>query len=379
MKILHFISGGDTGGAKTHVLTLLDNLRKLNIDVELLCIMEGIFTEEARELGIPVTIIPQTKRYDLSVNKKICDYINNSGCDIVHCHGARANYISLFIMHRVKAPMITTLHSDYKLDFKDNARKQIVYTPINSYALRRFDHVLCVTQAFKNMLIKRGFKEERIEVIYNGIDFKPELEILDKEKFFDRIHMEYDPNKKYVGIAARLFAVKGVDVFLKAANVLAKRCDNIEFIIFGDGEMWDSCEAYVNEKGLNDRVHMIGQIMNSVVMNSFYKHIDVNTLSSYSESFPYALLEGARMKKATVATAVGGIPEMIEDGKSGYLVPSGDYNAFADSLEKLCNDDELRIKMGNEFYKRALENFSVESMANTHINIYNKIIKECKK
>lgn len=376
MKIIHFISGGDTGGAKTHVLTLLENLRKLNIDVELLCIMEGIFTEEARELGIPVTIIPQARRYDLSVNKKICDYINGSGCDLVHCHGARANYISLFIMHNVKVPMITTLHSDYKLDFKDNMRKQMVYTPINSYALRRFDHILCVTNAFKNMLIQRGFKEKRIEVIYNGIDFKPELETLDKERFYDRLHIKYNPDKKYVGIAARLFAVKGVDVFLKAANVLAKRCDNIDFIVLGDGEMWDSCEAYVNENGLNGRVHLAGQIMNSVVMNSFYKHIDVNTLSSYSESFPYALLEGARMRRATVATAVGGIPEMIEDNVSGYLVPSGDYNAFADRLEMLCNNDKLRLKMGNAFYDRALENFSVESMANTHINIYKKIIKK---
>lgn len=376
MKIIHFISGGDTGGAKTHVLTLLENLRKLNIDVELLCIMEGIFTEEARELGIPVTIIPQARRYDLSVNKKICDYINGSGCDLVHCHGARANYISLFIMHNVKVPMITTLHSDYKLDFKDNMRKQMVYTPINSYALRRFDHILCVTNAFKNMLVQRGFKEKRIEVIYNGIDFKPELETLDKERFYDRLHIKYNPDKKYVGIAARLFAVKGVDVFLKAANVLAKRCDNIDFIVLGDGEMWDSCEAYVNENGLNGRVHLAGQIMNSVVMNSFYKHIDVNTLSSYSESFPYALLEGARMRRATVATAVGGIPEMIEDNVSGYLVPSGDYNAFADRLEMLCNNDKLRLKMGNAFYDRALENFSVESMANTHINIYKKIIKK---
>lgn len=376
MKIIHFISGGDTGGAKTHVLTLLENLRKLNIDVELLCIMEGIFTEEARELGIPVTIIPQIRRYDLSVNKKVCDYINNSGCDLVHCHGARANYISLFIMHNVRVPMITTLHSDYKLDFKDNMRKQIVYTPINSYALRRFDHILCVTNAFKNMLIQRGFKEKRIEVIYNGIDFKPKLETLDKERFYDRLHIKYNPNKKYVGIAARLFAVKGVDVFLKAANVLVKRCDNIDFIVLGDGEMWDSCEAYVKENNLEGRVHLAGQIMNSVVMNSFYKHIDVNTLSSYSESFPYALLEGARMRRATVATAVGGIPEMIEDSVSGYLVPSGDYNAFADRLEILCNNDELRLKMGNAFYDRALENFSVESMANTHINIYKKIIKE---
>ena len=379
MKILHFISGGDTGGAKTHVLTLLENLKKLNIDVELLCIMEGLFTEEARELGIPVTIIPQTKRYDLSVNKKILDYINSCGCDLVHCHGARANYISLFIMHSVKVPMITTLHSDYKLDFKDNVRKQMFYTPINSYALRRFDHILCVTQAFKNMLIDRGFKGDRIEVIYNGIDFKPELEYLDKERFYDRLHIKYNPNKKYIGIAARLYAVKGVDVFLKAANVLAKRCDNIDFVVLGDGDMWDTCQSYVKDNNLEGRVYMAGQIMNSVVMNSFYKHIDVNTLSSYSESFPYALLEGARMKKATVATAVGGIPEMIESGKSGYLVPSGDYEAMADRFEELCNNVELRLKMGEAFYDRALNNFSVESMANTHINIYNKIIKETNK
>lgn len=378
MKILHFISGGDTGGAKTHVLTLLENLKKFNIDVELLCIMEGIFTEEARELGIPVTIIPQTRRYDLSVNRKICDYINSSGCDIVHCHGARANYISLFIMHKIKVPMITTLHSDYKLDFKDNVRKQMFYTPINSFALRRFDHILCVTDAFKNMLVERGFKKDRIEVIYNGIDFKPELEVVEKEAFYDRLHIKYNPNKKYVGIAARLYAVKGVDVFLKAADVLSNKCDNIDFIVLGDGDMWDYCESYVKEKGLEGRVYLAGQIMNSIVMNSFYKYIDVNTLSSYSESFPYALLEGARMKKATVATAVGGIPEMIEDGKSGYLVTSGDYEAFADRLEELCNNDELRTKLGNEFYNRALNNFSVESMANTHINIYKKIIKECR-
>lgn len=378
MKILHFISGGDTGGAKTHVLTLLENLKKLNIDVELLCIMEGIFTEEARELGIPVTIIPQTKRYDISVNKKILNYINSSGCDLVHCHGARANYISLFIMNSVKVPMITTLHSDYKLDFKDNVRKQMFYTPINSYALRRFDHILCVTNAFKNMLVDRGFKSEKIEVIYNGIDFKPELEFLDKERFYDRLHIKYNPNKKYVGIAARLYAVKGVDVFLKAANVAAKSCDNIDFVVLGDGDMWDICQSYVKDNGLEGRVYMAGQIMNSVVMNSFYKHIDVNTLSSFSESFPYALLEGARMKRATVATAVGGIPEMIEDGKSGYLVPSGDYEALSARFKELASNDDLRLQMGEAFYERALNNFSVESMANTHINIYKKIIKESK-
>jgi glycosyltransferase involved in cell wall biosynthesis len=177
MKIIHLISGGDTGGAKTHVLALLSNLKKNNVDVELLCIMEGIFTEEARDLGIKVTVIRQEKRYDVSVIAKIRDFINNSGCDLVHCHGARANYIALFIMHSIKVPMITTLHSDYKLDFAGNFRKNLVYTPINAFALRRFKHILTVTQAFKNMLVQRGFKKDRLHIIYNGIDFnfKPEF------------------------------------------------------------------------------------------------------------------------------------------------------------------------------------------------------------
>lgn len=376
MKVLHFISGGDTGGAKTHVLTLLSNLRKQNIDAELLCIMEGIFTEEARALGIPVTIIPQKKRYDISVLSKICDYMNTCGCDIVHCHGARANYISLFIMKKVKVPMVTTLHSDYRLDFKDNIRKQMIYTPINSFALRRFKYIFTVTKAFKDMLVKRGFKADRLNVIYNGIEFGSDLPVMEKEEFFERIKVPYDFHKKYVGIAARLYAVKGVDVFLKAARVICEKQEDIDFVLLGNGEMWDKCRAYIDDNRLQSRVYMAGQITDPVVMNSFYKYMDINTLSSYSESFPYALLEGARMSAATVATAVGGIPEMIEEGRSGYLVPSGDYNALADRIRRLCRNDEMRIKMGKAFHDRAEKLFSCEKMAQTHIEIYNKIAKE---
>lgn len=374
MKVLHFISGGDSGGAKTHVLTLLSNLRKLNIDAQLLCIMEGIFTEEAKELGIPVTIIPQEKRYDLSVLGKITSYMNESGADLIHCHGARANYIYLLIKGKLKAPVITTLHSDYKLDFKDNKRKQMIYAPINSFALRRFKHILTVTRAFKDMLISRGFKAERLSVIYNGLDFEKILPCVPKEEFFKRINVSYNPDKKYVGIAARLFAVKGVDVFLKAAKIVCQKCDDIDFIVLGDGEMWDKLKGYVEENNLRDRVFMVGQVTDPVVMNSFYRAIDVNTLTSYSESFPYALLEGARMKKATVATAVGGIPEMIEDSKSGFLVDSGDVETLAERMTRLCHDLNLNISLGEAFYERASTLFSAEKMANTHIEIYNSII-----
>jgi glycosyltransferase involved in cell wall biosynthesis len=178
-----------------------------------------------------------------------------------------------------------------------------------------------------------------------------------------------------VGIAARLNAIKGFDMFLKSAELTASRRDDIDYIILGGGELWDMCQNFIKEKGLVQRVHMPGMINDPVIMNSFYRYIDVNTLSSYSEGFPYALLEGARMKTATVSTAVGGIPEMITDGKTGYLVPSGDETAFAEKIELLCSDDTLRQRMGEAFFKDANARFSVKTMVKTHINIYNEIIK----
>ncbi len=379
MKVIHLISGGDTGGAKTHVLTLLDSLRKKNIDVELLCIMEGIFTEEARELGIPVTIIPQQRRWDLSVHRKILDFINFSGCDLVHCHGARANYIALFIMKKVKVPMITTLHSDYKLDFKGNARKQMIYTPINAFALRQFKNILTVTYAFKKMLIERGFDAKRLHVIYNGVDFDKKLPSVAPEHFMDSVNQHYDPDKKYVGIAARMYAVKGVEVFLGAAKLLAPLHPDTVFLVLGDGDMMPQCKEFVETNNLSGQVKLLGQIQGEELMNGYYRFVDVNTLTSYSESFPYALLEGARCKCATVATAVGGIPEMIKDGETGYLVPSGDCVALADRIGTLLDDDNLRRNMGNNFYEDAKARFSVESMAATHIDIYTNIIDKEKK
>lgn len=376
VKVIHLISGGDTGGAKTHVLTLLDNLRKMNIDAELLCIMEGIFTQEAREKGIPVTVIPQVRRWDIGVIRKILRYINESGCDLVHCHGARANYIAMFIMGRVRVPMLTTLHSDYKLDFKGNARKQMIYTPINAFALRRFKHILTVTQAFKNMLVSRGFDSSRLHVIYNGIDFNKPLKAVSPSQFMEHAGLVYDSGKKYVGIAARMYAVKGVEVFLDAAKQLCAKHPDTMFLVLGDGDMMPRCREFVEKNKLEGQVKLLGQIQGEELMNGYYAMVDVNTLTSYSESFPYALLEGARYAVATVATAVGGIPEMIVDGVTGFLAPSGDSTAIAEKIGMLLDDDELRHKIGNDFYEDAKKRFSVESMARTHIDIYNNIIEK---
>ncbi len=378
MKIIHFISGGDTGGAKTHVLTLLTHLKKINVDVELLCIMESVFTDEAQAEGIPVTLIPQQKRYDITVLKKIITFINDAGCDVVHCHGARANYIALFIMHKVKVPMITTLHSDYKLDFKDTTYKQWIYTPINALALRRFRYILTVTYVFKQMLMDRGFQKERLLVIYNGVDFEEDRAFVDRKTFLETCDVPYDPSFLYVGIAARLKVVKNVDLFIRAAKIVCQRQPHVKFLLAGTGtdEEVEKYAKQIIDNQLVNNVYMLGHVDD---MTSFYHAIDINTLTSLNESFPYSLLEGARLKKPTVSTMAGGVCEMIEDGKTGFLVPNGDAEIFAERLETLIADKALRDAMGNAFYEQANKSFSAKKMADTHKKIYEKITKENKK
>ncbi|HMM69324.1 MAG TPA: glycosyltransferase, partial [Gudongella oleilytica] len=160
MKILHLISGGDTGGAKTHIISLLKGLNK-RIDARIICFIEDTFYEDVLAAGIPIKVFKQKSRSDMSVIRRLTEEINQEGYDIIHCHGARANFIAQFLKGRVKKPFMTTIHSDYKLDFKDNFYKRLVYTTLNTISLRRFDYFVAVSDSFREMLISRGFKRDR--------------------------------------------------------------------------------------------------------------------------------------------------------------------------------------------------------------------------
>ena len=113
MKIIHMISGGDVGGAKTHVLSLLAGLNKTE-DVHLICFTEGAFAQEARRLGIPTTVLCDGSL--LSVRRRILAMIRHDGYQIIHCHGARANLMGMLLRRRAGIPVISTIHSDYRLD-----------------------------------------------------------------------------------------------------------------------------------------------------------------------------------------------------------------------------------------------------------------------
>ncbi|KPU26695.1 glycosyl transferase family 1 [Caloranaerobacter sp. TR13] len=369
MKVLHLISGGDTGGAKTHVLSLVKELNK-KIDVKLICFLEDEFYYEGKSLGIDIEVFKQKKRYDLSVIKRLRDIIINYDYDIIHCHGARANFVGMILKKMVRKPFITTIHSDYRLDFKDNLYKQIVYTTINSLALRFFDYYIAISTNFKKMLVDRGFNTNKIFTVYNGIDFNNDIKITPKELFLKSFGI--DPkDKKIVGIMGRLETVKDQETFVKAAIRVLETRDDVIFLIAGSGPEEKRLSQLVNEHGLQESIYFLGFVKEPY---SFFNAIDINVLTSKSESFPYVVLEGARMRKPILCTNVGGLGDLVIDDVNGYLFQVGDISSLSNYINFLLDNRSRIEELGENLYKNVVERFSLEKMTNDHIKIYQEIL-----
>ena len=372
MKVLHLISGGDTGGAKTHVFALMNKLKNL-ADVKIVCFIKGPFWDELQNIGVDCELVEQKNRLDMSVVKRLKE-ICACGVDIIHCHGARANFIGANLKKKADIPMITTIHSDFLLDF-DGIYKKIVYTGLNVYALKKFKYFIGVSSDFKKMLISRNFRPNSVFTVYNGMDYSKIPDYVSKEEFAKRIGLEYDENTTYVGIIGRHDYVKGHDVFVNAVKFVCKECENVKFIIAGDGNNRKSLEALAEKDGVSDKLIFAGFVKD---VYSFINFIDINTLTSRSESFPYVLLEGAAMAKPTVCSRVGGIPDLIKEHETGLLFESENSKEFAEKLIFLIKNKDEAEKYGKALKAFAESSFSDLSLAKKHIEIYNSVIHDYK-
>lgn len=370
MKVIHLISGGDSGGAKTHVLSLLQNLNK-TITAQLVCFRDGPFAEEARAMGIPTMIcggnnIPHLRR-------ELAAYIRQGGYQLIHCHGSRANMIGALLRKPTGLPVVSTVHSDYKLDYMGRPFARLTFGAINAWALRHLDYRIGVSDAMVDLLIDRGFPPDRFYAIYNGIDFTPAPSQGDRLAYLRGLGADVEENSVVVGIAARLNPVKDMSTLIRGFAEGHKSCPRLRLVIAGDGEERQKLEDLAKELGVEKEVTFAGWISGG--MDRFYSALDVNALTSLSETFPYALTEGARFHLATVATAVGGIPYLIDQDVNGYLFTPGDWQTLGRYLAALGNDDALRHEMGEKLYEKASSKFSIQSTVDTQLHIYEEIIR----
>ena len=165
MKVFHLISGADAGGARTHVLSLLRELNKTE-PVPLLTLGDGPLAREAAAEGLSRRVLLGGFA---SCLRQLGTLLSRERPDLLHCHGARANLTGALLKKRLSLRVISTVHSDWRLDYMGRPLARVGYGTLNAAALRRMDALVCVSDAMAERVRARGF--QRVFSVYNGADF----------------------------------------------------------------------------------------------------------------------------------------------------------------------------------------------------------------
>lgn len=355
MKTVHLISGSDAGGARTHVLRLLGELNKTG-EAQLLCLGGGVLADAARERGIPCRVLSGGFFAQLREAER---FIRSGGFDIIRCHGSRANLTAALLRSSLGVPAVSTVHSDHRLDYLHRPFARLAYGTLNGLALRKMDALVCVSGAMRETYAARNFRRGKLFSIYNGADMAPPP-AANREAFLAAHGVSAAPDDILAGTAARFDAVKDLSTMLRGFAAAAREEPRLRLILAGTGTEEKMLRALSKELGVGERVHFVGWLNDT---DALYASLDICLLTSLSETFPYALTDAAKYRVPVIATAVGGVPELVENGVHGLLIARRDAAALASDLLRLSRDAALREKLGAALCDRTAKEFSLSAMA----------------
>jgi glycosyltransferase involved in cell wall biosynthesis len=371
MRVLHVISSGGMYGAEAVILNMS---RTLNSGPH--CSMLGVFSnfsnpnhelhDRAVKEGIESHLILCKGQIDRAAITSIRELAARTGADVVHAHGYKADIYVYFALRGSKIPCVSTCHTWY-----DNDLLAFIYGVVDRFVLRKYARVVAVSDEVKQRLLKGGVREEKIQMVRNGIDLRP----FDNAAPSLREGLTSD-RTLLVGLVGRLAWEKGIDIFLRAAARVLVEFPGAKFIVVGEGPDKDRLERLIDDLKIRESVSMLGR---RVDMPSVYASLDVMVSSSRQEGLPMAILEGMASGLPLVATDVGEVPTVVLAGRTGVLVPADDENLLAAGIVELLRDSAKRTRLGEAGRQLVEDEFSAGRMTTDYLRVYAEAIAPLKK
>src|SRR5438132_2536255 len=312
------------------------------------------FIEEARRQGFRA----QALRYDtprlLAARRELKYLLKDLQPDFICCHGYKTDLLGLWVGRKLGIPVIAVSHGWTAQDFKVR-----LYEKLDRLCLRRMDRVVCVSQKQADKVIASGTPAERVVVIRDAVQAaRFEKPISGGRQKLQSLFAEIP--ELIVGAAGRLSPEKGFGNLIQAAATLVRNHARLGFVVFGDGPLRQALARQVDEYGLQRRFIMAGHRTDLDVLLPF---LDLLTLPSYTEGLPNIILEAFAAGVPVVATAVGGTPEIVDDGVNGYLVSAGDPACLADRIRTALNSEAQRREMGLRGRQKVWKQFTFASQS----------------
>ena len=361
---------GEIGGAEKDLLSYLSLIDRNKFNPHVVCPGVGKFIALASQMQVPteaISIPPWRKVKGLIkvpfAVLKLARIFHQWKIDLVHVNDYWW-FPQAYLAARIcKIPIVVHI------------RQQIESVRIKQYWLQKPDYIFPVSKDIERVLLAAGIEADRVGLAYSGIDTNHFYSLTSRDKLFHRYGLE--ENQIIIGTVANLFPRKGYEYLIEALAEVKGIFPEICCFIVGEGK--DSYRkqlvSLVEEKGLCSQVIFTG------FQKDVYEYLnafDVFVLPSLMEGFGIALLEAMAMSKPIVASSVGGVSEVITDGKTGLLVPSKNAKALADAIIRLLRDESLRHRLGlasrNIIETKFSQDMAIEAMQNFYQAILAKFL-----
>ncbi len=376
MKILHICNSRVYGGGEEHVRTILKYLKREGVDVCAAVVPDSGLSVVLGQETIPVYPFFISNKFDFKSFFKLCRLIKRESISLLHTHNRQEDLIGALAGFVTGIPVVTTIHDRINMD-QNGKKVRNIQSAVYHFILRNlFSKLITVSKATCDDL--REFakvSDEKMVHIVNGLDL-------------DRVKGECNPkltkqsigigsDKKVVGFVARIrgesFGKKGIIHLIEASQRIIKKVEDVVFVVSGEDEKASRILTKVcDEKNVGDYFRFIGYRDDIVeVMRLF----DLLVCPSLFEGLPRVVLESMAIGVPVVGSDVDGLPEVIEDGLTGYLVPPADSDAIADKVVKLLKDDELRKKFSKNSVAKIEKFFRAEISALRTVEVYKTLLR----
>ena len=357
MIVVHLTSSTFFGGPERQMLGLAQHLMPAYRSV-FLSFSEGsrcrAFLQEGRRQGFDAWELSHDTPRLWAAVREVRGWLRETQAGVLCSHGYKANLLGRLAARRQCVPVVAVSRGWTGENFKVR-----LYEAIDRFFLRRMDRVVCVSEGQAVKVIQAKVPQSKVAVIRNSIDTsrfsRPECHYRDRLRgFFPR------RPSRIVGAAGRLSPEKGFGVLVESAKKVLTSLPNAAFVLFGDGPLRDALQRQIDNAGLHDSFILAGFRDD---LDCFLPWIDLLAVPSFTEGLPNVILEAFAAGIPVVATAVGGIPEIVEDAVNGYLVSPGDHQGLANRISTILTSDKEAKAMGQLGRKRVLKDFTFESQA----------------
>jgi glycosyltransferase involved in cell wall biosynthesis len=357
------------GGAEVLAARLARNLADTYRFVFVCLDKLGSLGRQLREEGFPVHVLNRSPGFDWNCSRRLADLLRRERVNVVHAHQYTPFFYAMVarLLYR-RPPVLFTEHGRHQPDYP--RRKRIF---ANRLLLKRRDRVVGVGEAVRQALIRNeGIPAERVEVIYNGINLAP---IVNGTPNRDALRQEIGVGARDLVIlqVARLDYLKDHATAIRALGHVVQSRPEAKLVLVGEGPELSSIQEVVHRHGLESHVLFLG-LRTDVAR--LLRAADVFLLTSISEGIPLTVIEAMASGLPVVATRVGGLAEVVEEGHTGLLAAAGDDRGLAQHLLHLACNPALGEQMGKSGKARAHQAFTEDQMHGQYVQLYRAMLRE---